>query len=562
VALVLGAFVVLEPWYEGVQWRGSPDAARAQRNADVPQPIWLTPAPTDLAVAPAAAGSTPTIRRTVPTLVQPAATRQPAPTTVPVAGQPTIAPVPQVEAATPTPTTSDLQLVGAEFQFLDPPEPGARARLTVSVHNPTDQPSQQIGLALPLNWLNGYRLEAADPMPLDGTLQGSSAEGALHLTFGGPDANADVDLTVDMVTTDEVIDAPLLKMVDANGRAVGQTQPPTEAPQPRPGPVYSIDIPRLTLHAGVLPVDWEPPLFVVGQIRTSAFVTEGNSVLVGHVRGDAGYNVFDHLDQLALGDTIVASSRGQTYDFVVSQKQILPEDDISPTVPSSTARLTLMTCAGTWNPLTRDYSDRLWVVAEPPEAAAATIAAAQMTPTPVPMPTPVVPMQISAPGGLANTDADLSAAWRAPVGESPSGLAVYHPGSGSNTTEHRAQLADVPAGARRALVVANVFPTTSPLTFEAAVAQSRTLFPKDTQPRDAGPEGNQQFVVERFTSPNLAATLPPEWFADRQGQPGDFIVVYGRRSDGRIAFFAVGVGDDAERLLDLLKDVRPDRAGA
>jgi hypothetical protein len=224
--------------------------------------------------------------------------------------------------------------------------------------------------------------------------------------------------------------------------------------------------------------------------------------------------------------------------------------------------LTLMTCAGTWNPLTRDYSDRLWVVAEPPEAAAATIAAAQMTPTPVPMPTPVVPMQISAPGGLANTDADLSAAWRAPVGESPSGLAVYHPGSGSNTTEHRAQLADVPAGARRALVVANVFPTTSPLTFEAAVAQSRTLFPKDTQPRDAGPEGNQQFVVERFTSPNLAATLPPEWFADRQGQPGDFIVVYGRRSDGRIAFFAVGVGDDAERLLDLLKDVRPDRAGA
>src|SRR5207245_3245707 len=137
-------------------------------------------------------------------------------------------------------------------------------------------------------------------------------------------------------------------------------QPPTEAPPAEPGPVYAIDIPRLHLHTGVVQVEWEPPLFVVGQVRASAHVTEGNSVLVGHVRGAAGYNIFDHLDQLAPGDEVIANSRGQPYTFVVSHTQVLSQDDPSPTVPTSSPRLTLMTCAGDWNPITRDYPDRLW----------------------------------------------------------------------------------------------------------------------------------------------------------------------------------------------------------
>ena len=62
------------------------------------------------------------------------------------------------------------------------------------------------------------------------------------------------------------------------------------------GPILSIDIPNLHLHPGVVPVDWEPPLFVVGQLRASAYVTHENSVLVGHLRGPVGY-VFDYLDQ-------------------------------------------------------------------------------------------------------------------------------------------------------------------------------------------------------------------------------------------------------------------------
>jgi LPXTG-site transpeptidase (sortase) family protein len=120
-----------------------------------------------------------------------------------------------------------------------------------------------------------------------------------------------------------------------------------------------------------VPVQWEPPLFVVGQLRTSANVTLGNSVLVGHVRGAAGYNVFNNLDQLKVGDEIVANSRGATYNFVVTDAQELPEDDTSPTDATNTPRLTLMTCAGQWNPVAQDYSDRLWVVAQPPDVAQA-----------------------------------------------------------------------------------------------------------------------------------------------------------------------------------------------
>jgi len=592
--LLVGGFVLLEPWYASEQWRNSPEAARAQRNADVPPPIWLTPAPAGAAVArpaaPPVSQSRPGAPRAVATPAPPPATRQPIdpgiaiPSTatpeVPLGGLsrsevPTEA---EAVALTPTPAVSAMQLTATEFQFLDPPEPGASARLTLTVHNPTDAPSGPISLVLPLNWLAGYRIDTLDPVPLDGAQSGGVADGLLALRFDGPDAHADLDLTVNVVAVDEVIDAPLLRVVDADGAEVGQVRPPTEAPEPQPGPIYSIDIPNLHLHAGVVQVDWEPPLFVVGQLRTSAFVTQGNSVLVGHLRGAAGYNVFDHLDQLAPGDKVIASSRGQTYDFVVSQMQVLPEGDTSPTEATTTPRLTLMTCAGTWNPLTRDYSDRLWVIAEPADAAARLDALAKPTAAPssaAPSSVAARPIQVSPPGGLGNTDADLAAAWGPPSGESATRLAVYRARTGTNI-ERRAQLADAPpspapalaatpagstapisagAPARRAVLVADVPPAYAPLTFDAAVALSRSLLPNDAQPRGHGPDGNPRFVVERFSSPNLAAALPADAFTAQHGQPGDLLVVYARRPDGRIAYLVVGIGDDAEALMSRLSDV-------
>jgi LPXTG-site transpeptidase (sortase) family protein len=261
-------------------------------------------------------------------------------------------------------------LADVAFQFQDPPQPGANVQLSLTIHNPTDVPGGLVSLDVPLTWLSGYLIRGIDPLPADGTLSGQRIDKNLRFTLDGPGAGDDLHIVVFLVTSDEVIDAPDVRVLDAQDREVGHARPPTEAPPSEPGPVYAIDIPRLHLHAGVIQVDWEPPLFVVGQLRTSAHVTEGNSVLVGHVRGAAGYNVFDHLDQLNVGDQVIASSRGQNYQFVVTQTQVLSEDDASPTQPMDTPRLTLMTCAGDWNPLTRDYSERLWVVAEPVDLAA------------------------------------------------------------------------------------------------------------------------------------------------------------------------------------------------
>jgi LPXTG-site transpeptidase (sortase) family protein len=361
--LVLGGVLVLGPWFAAARWQASPEASRAVRNAEAPTPVWITPTATPAQLVRAQPAATP--------MPPPQVAAPPPPTTEPVLSQPIALNARVVVPPTATPAASDLRLADTSFIFDDPPQPGAHAHLDLTVHNPTDSPGDAISVSVPTTWLAGYALDTVAPSPVGG----SQADGTLKLTFDGPDANADLDIKLSFVTTDEVIDSPALSVYDAEGRLVGQSHPATQAPPPSPGPIYSIDIPRLKLHAGVVPVDWEPPLFVVGQLRTSAWVTLGNSVLVGHVRGAAGYNVFIHLDQLEPGDQIVANSRGQAYNFVVSQTQVLSEDDTSPTDSTKTARLTLMTCAGDWNPITQDYSDRLWVTAEPQHAA---------TPQPVP----------------------------------------------------------------------------------------------------------------------------------------------------------------------------------
>jgi LPXTG-site transpeptidase (sortase) family protein len=354
--LGLSGVLIFGPWFAAARWQASPEATRAVRNADAPEPVWITPT---------AAPALPARAEPVATPAPPPPVVAPPPTTEPVLSQPIALDARVLVPPTPTPAAADLRLVDASFTFDDPPQPGAHAHLDLSVHNPTDSSGGPISLSLPTTWLAGYALNTVTPPPLDGT----QSNGSLRLTFDGPPANSDIDIALQFVTTDEVIDSPTLSVYDAEGRSAGQAHPPTQAPPPKPGPIYSIDIPRLRLHTGVVPVDWEPPLFVVGQVRTSAWVTLGNSVLVGHVRGAAGYNVFVHLDELHPGDEIVANSRGQAYTFVVSQTQVLPEDDTSPTDATKAARLTLMTCAGDWNPLTQDYADRLWITAEPQQAA-------------------------------------------------------------------------------------------------------------------------------------------------------------------------------------------------
>jgi LPXTG-site transpeptidase (sortase) family protein len=323
----------------------------------------------------------------------------------------------------------------------------------------------------------------------------------------------------------------------------------------------AIDIPRLKLHSGVLQVSWEPPPFAVGQIKDTANVTQGNTVLVGHLTGAAG-NVFAHLDQLQLGDEITATSRGLPYTFVVSQTFESANTDASPIDPEDDARLTLMTCAGVWNPFTHDYSKRLWIVAEPPDQAAITIANAHATATvvsatattqatldaestatavallptetPVPPPTPTpFAGEPSVAGGIGNTRTDLEKAFGMATGETSGKLVVFHAPNGREIHVHFTP--DPP----RAALVSELF--ASPVSFDAAVAESRKLFPSDAEPLADAPEGNSQFVVERFTSPHLAAVLGLD--------SGDFSVIYSRDAKGAITSITIAPGDDIDAIL-------------
>jgi sortase family protein len=277
-----------------------------------------------------------------------------------------------------------LELVNLELRFDDPPEAGARARLVVDLRNHGEQPSTPLVLAIPNDWFEHYRLLGASPELLDD--RPFEADTRL-LTLAALDPGASASYELHLTALDDEISVPEPRLLLADGTALDGPQLRLIGPRPRPGLARTLLIPRLNLQANVVQTVWEPPRFVVGQIQGSALLGEGNSVLVGHLNGPAG-DVFAHLDQLRPGDEVVAVSRGLEYRFVVSQTLLRRNDDSSPLDPTPSPRLTLMTCAGTWNPLTHDYSHRVWVIAEPPDLAAVTIAARAEAPLTEPGPEP------------------------------------------------------------------------------------------------------------------------------------------------------------------------------
>ena len=397
--MLAGAGVLVAQWYVGRAWATTEAALDAGRQLDAPAPRWLdeiaaspTPrlTPTPRLVTPTPPASTATVApaagSSTDQLAQPATASENDASSVPpvAAAAQADEPVPPDDtppSALPTPTPEPrasadaIEIVDSEFRFLDPPEPGAQARVGLLVRNRADLPTGPLRLSLPSRWLSGWRVLAADPPVLDDQVQ---ADGRRAFDFPGLDADTEGGLELHLVATDDAVDPPDLRLSLAGLNAaeaadIGSVRPETVAPRPRPGPARAVEIPRLGLRSAVVPTVWEPPNFVVGQLRQTANLSEGNTVLIGHLTGLAG-NVFAHLDQLQPGDEIVATSRGLEYRYVVSEMLVLPGDDSIPIQPTDEARLTLMTCAGDWDPINHDYSHRLWIVAEPPEVAAATLA--------------------------------------------------------------------------------------------------------------------------------------------------------------------------------------------
>ena len=383
-SVLIGGSTLVEAWYASSAWAESGDGELLGLRVRAESPLWIEPDGTldapvggertfldriDAGAGPlgppdAGPPNAPPIRLAAGSGA-PDLQRSAAPSDAPEG--PSIVSV----VAPPRAAAGEIDLVDVEFRFFDPPEPGAHARLAAVLRNRADVPSDPVALTLPARWFASFDVIGAIPGVLEDRV---GEDGSRSFQFPGLEAGATATLELHVTATDEDLEAPEVFVGLLGGAALGQARPRTVAPRPRPGPAGVLAIPALGLRAGVVQTAWEPPPFVVGQIRGTANVSEGNTVLIGHLEGPAG-NVFARLNRVALGDEVVAVSRGLEYRFVVSGMLVLSKDDSSPMLATPAPRLTLMTCIGAWNPLTRDYSHRLWVVAEPPELAQVTIAA-------------------------------------------------------------------------------------------------------------------------------------------------------------------------------------------
>jgi LPXTG-site transpeptidase (sortase) family protein len=525
--VVVGGQAYLDAWSTARDWETSPEAQDLARQAVEPTPIFVADTPEPL-----------------PVDIQPLPTPQP--TSAPAAAAPLVVLQP-TDTATPEPsmaTADQIQLDSAEFRFLEPPQPDAHARVSVTLRNTAAGRSGPLLLGIPATWFDAYRIIGSVPAV---TEDRTDDEGLRTFTFPSIAGGQAATFELHVAPIGEDIPAPSLQVLLANGDAIDGAKPSTVAPPPRPGPAMGLDIPRLNIKSGVVQTKWEPPPFTIGQIRGTANVSTGNTVLVGHLTGAAG-NVFAHLDQLEPGDEITATSRGLPYQFVVSQILHGSNMDTTPMQPDDDdPKLTLMTCAGVWNPVTRDYSERIWVIAEPPDQAKETIARVAVTataeaaatrtavallPTPTPSPTPYAG-EPSLAGGLGNTRADLGKQLGAPLGETTGKLVVFRqPGR-----EYHVHF--TPERPRAAMLV--ILPSVR-MAFADAVKETRKFFPRDTQPRLAAPEGNPLFALERFSSDTLGIALGTD--------SGDFSVIYVRDAQGQITRIVLGLGDDIDALLD------------
>lgn len=112
--------------------------------------------------------------------------------------------------------------------------------------------------------------------------------------------------------------------------------------------------------------EWKVPKFVVGHLEGTANPGEvGNAVFSGHLESIGSGNVFAWLKELSIGDDVTLLSGSETTRYAVTDVKVVKNDDLSVVAPMPEPVLTLITCAGTWNPLTRDYGERLVVVAKP-----------------------------------------------------------------------------------------------------------------------------------------------------------------------------------------------------
>jgi LPXTG-site transpeptidase (sortase) family protein len=150
-----------------------------------------------------------------------------------------------------------------------------------------------------------------------------------------------------------------------------------DAAYPAPGYAVRLAIPAIKLdtpvkQGGIVedaqgnPIWQTLPFVAVHYGDLTALVGDrGNAVIAGHVVTLSEGNVFRFLYQLDIGDQVqVWDQRDKLHAFSVTDVKLVPPTDLSVMDPTPDPTLTLITCGGTFDPVRREFSDRLIVTAK------------------------------------------------------------------------------------------------------------------------------------------------------------------------------------------------------
>lgn len=197
---------------------------------------------------------------------------------------------------------------------------------------------------------------------------------------GDAATEASAATAADTNATTEAVAADTAPTPEASPHLGGVEQTPTPRPTvpiptptatPQPKPPRWIRIPSIDVDSGIVEAvlkngEWQVPKFVAGHLQGTANPGEnGNVVLTGHVQSISAGNVFARIQELNAGDKVSLYVDSNEFPYRVRTKFVVKNNDMSVVQPTSTPVLTLITCTGTWNPFTRDYSERLIVLADP-----------------------------------------------------------------------------------------------------------------------------------------------------------------------------------------------------
>jgi LPXTG-site transpeptidase (sortase) family protein len=157
---------------------------------------------------------------------------------------------------------------------------------------------------------------------------------------------------------------------------------PTQAPQPT-APFSgnrrelpddtTIFVPRAGIFSRVIESYLDGQSWDISQLRTNVGHLEGTSwldqpgnvVLSGHVEmSDGRPGVFANLSELAIDDLIVLTANGAEHRYIITNVYSTTPTDLQPLMPTTTDRLTLITCES-YDFFTDSYLERTIVVAEP-----------------------------------------------------------------------------------------------------------------------------------------------------------------------------------------------------